>query len=121
MIKRLPRTHTFLVDAFVDTFENANPLPGWLVKGKPSCYQKNHLTDATIMINYRPIACLNITYKLYISLLNAFLEGHCTINNIITVEQAGGRKHSWGCTYQLLSNTIFLDQVKKRRKSLFMM
>ena len=27
VIKRLPNTHTFLVDAFVDTFENANPLP----------------------------------------------------------------------------------------------
>ena len=40
MIKRLPSTHRFLVDAFADTFENANLLPGWLVKGKPSCYQK---------------------------------------------------------------------------------
>ena len=33
-IKRLPSTHAFLVDIFVDTFENAKPLPSWLVKGK---------------------------------------------------------------------------------------
>ena len=33
-IKRLTSTYTFLVDTFVDIFENANPFPGWLVKGK---------------------------------------------------------------------------------------
>ena len=116
-IKRLPSTHTFL--AFVDTFENAKPLPGWLVKGKTILLPKNQVTEAAK--NYRPIACLKITYKLYTSLLNTFLEDHCPVNNIITVEQAGGRKHSWGCTDQLLVNKMVLDQVKKQRKNLFMM
>ena len=106
-IKRLPSTHTFLVHAFVDIFENAKPLPGWLVKEKTILLPKNQVTEA--VKNYRPIACLNITYKLYTSLLNAFLEGHCTANNIITVEQAGERKHSWGCTDQLFINRMVLD------------
>ena len=53
------------------------------------------------------IACLNITYKLYASLLNKFLENHC-----MTMEQAGEKKHSWGCADQLLINKIVLDQVK---------
>ena len=117
-IKSLPSTHTFLVDAFIDTFENAKPLPGWLVKGKTILLPKNQVTEAAK--NYRPIACLNITYKLYTSLLNTFLEDHCAVNIIITVE-AGGRKHSWGCTDQLLINKMVLDQVKKQRKKLFMM
>ena len=26
-VKKLPSTHTFLVNAFVDAFENNNPLP----------------------------------------------------------------------------------------------
>ena len=119
MIKKLPSTHTFLVDAFVDTFENAKPLPGWFVKGKTILLPKNQVTEAAK--NYRPIACLNITYTLYTSLLNTFLEDHCTINNIITVEQAEGRRHSWGCINQLLINKMVLDQVKKQRKNLFMM
>ena len=118
-IKRLPSTHIFLVHAFVDIFENAKPLPGWLVKEKTILLPKNQVTEA--VKNYRPIACLNITYKLYTSLLNTFLEDHCTANNIITVEQAGGRKHSWGCTDQLLMNKMVLDEVKKQRKILFMM
>ena len=118
-IKRLTSAHTFLVDDFIDTFENAKPLPGWLVKGKTILLPKNQVTEAAK--NYRPIACLKITYKLYTSLLNTFLEDHCPVNNIITVEQAGGRKHSWGCTDQLLVNKMVLDQVKKQRKNLFMM
>ena len=31
------------------------------------------------------------------------------------------RKHSWGCTDQLLIHKMVLDQVKKQRKNLFMM
>ena len=61
VIKRLPSTHTFLVHAFVDIFENAKPLPGWLVKEKTILLPKNQVTEA--VKNYRPIACLNITYN----------------------------------------------------------
>ena len=118
-IKKLPSTHTFLVNAFVDAFDNNKPLPNWLVKGKTILLPKNQETG--IAKNYRLIACLNITYKLYTSLLNKFLENHCTTNNIITMEQAGGKKHSWGCADQLLINKMVLDQVKQQRKNLFMM
>ena len=61
VIKRLPSTHIFLVHAFVDIFENAKPLPGWLVKEKTILLPKNQVTEA--VKNYRPIACLNITYN----------------------------------------------------------
>ena len=58
-IKKLPSTHTFLVNAFVDAFDNNKPLPNWLVKGKTILLPKNQETG--IAKNYRPIACLNIT------------------------------------------------------------
>ena len=63
-IKKLPSTHKFLVNAFVDAFDNNKPLPNWLVKGKTILLPKNQETGITK--NYR---CLNITYKLYTSLL----------------------------------------------------
>ena len=66
-IKKLPSTHKFLVNAFVDAFDNNKPLPNWLVKGKTILLPKNQETGITK--NYRPTACLNITYKLYTSLL----------------------------------------------------
>ena len=37
------------------------------------------------------------------------------------MEQAGGKKHSWGCPEQFLINKMVLDQVKQQRKNLFMM
>ena len=45
-------------------------------------------------------------------MLNQFLVDHCTTNNIITTEQAGGEKQSWGCTDQLSINTIILEEVQ---------
>ena len=71
--------------------------------------------------NYRPIACLNIMYKLYTCMLNQFIEDHCEYNSIITVEQAGGKKGSWGCTDQLLINKMVLDEVRKFRRNVFTM
>ena len=58
-IKKLPTTHTFLVNAFVNAFDNNKPLPNWLVKGKTILLPKHQETG--IAKNYRPIACLNIT------------------------------------------------------------
>ena len=45
-------------------------------------------------------------------MFNQFLVDHCTTNNIITTEQAGGEKQSWGCTDQLSINTIILEEVQ---------
>ena len=78
-------------------------------------------TETNQATNYRPIACLNITYKLFTAILNTFLEDHCTANDIITIEQAGGKKGSWGCIDQLLVNKMIMDEVRKHRRNLFVM
>ena len=54
-------------------------------------------------------------------MLNIFIEDHCTTNEIITLEQAGGKKGSWGCSDQLLINKMVLDEVRKYRRNLFTM
>ena len=60
-----------------------------LTEAKTTLIAKNgHTKNAK---NYRPIACLNLTYKIYTSCLNIFLTDHCNQNNI-TLEQAAGKK-----------------------------
>ena len=59
-IKKLPSTHTFLVNVFVEAYD-------WLIKGRAILVPKNPETG--ISKNYSSIACLNITYKLYTCLL----------------------------------------------------
>ena len=50
-------------------------------------------------------------YKMYTSCLNSFLQDHCHRNNVITTEQAGGKRESWGCVEQLLINKMVQDEV----------
>ena len=63
--------------------------------------------------------CLNLTYRIYTSCLNIFLTDHCNQNNIITPEQAAGKKGLWGCFKQLLINKAVMSEVKKKRQNLF--
>ena len=65
--------------------------------------------------NYGPIACLNIVNKLYTSCVNIFLQNHCEVNEIITSEQAGGKRGVWGCTEQLPIDNSILSEIRKKR------
>ena len=42
--------------------------------------------------------------KLYTAILASFIMDHCIENDIMTREQTGGKKDSWGCSKQLLTN-----------------
>ena len=94
-------------------------MPQWMITSKTILLPKNAETEKAK--NYRPIACLNIIYKLFTGILNIFIEDHCESNNILTVEQAGGKKGSWGCTDQLLINKMILDEVRKFKRNIFTM
>ena len=97
-------------------YENA-PLPEWFSSAHISLLPKSNETH--IAKNYRPIACLNIQYKLYTSCLNTFLTDHIEKNNIITQEQAAGKKGVWGTIEQLLINKNIMKEVKSLRRNLY--
>ena len=86
------------------------------------------LTSKTILLannsetgnpmNYRPIALQNTMYKIYTAILTEFIMDHCEQNEIITIEQAAGKRGSWGCTDQLLINKMVYEEVKTNRRNL---
>ena len=53
--------------------------------------------------------------------MNKFLQGHCQRNNIITTEQAGGKREVLGCLEQLFKNKIILEEVTENCHSLITM
>ena len=106
-----------LANLYQNPFEGLTTLPDWLTLAKTILLPKNGHTQAAK--NYRPITCLNLTYKLYTSCLNNFLEHHCRINNIITVEQAGGKKGIWGTTEQVLINKSILKEAKTLKRNIY--
>ena len=118
-VKNLTALHKSLCDLLSSAKEGVTQLPDWLVLSRTILLPKSENTSD--VRNYRPIACQNCTYKLYTGILNCFLENHCIENSIITEEQAGGKRGSWGCTDQLLINKMILDEVKQHRRNIFMM
>ena len=54
-------------------------------------------------------------------MITSLIIDHCTTNNIITPEQAGGKQGSWGCTDQLLIKKMILDEAKQHRCNLLIM
>ena len=69
-MKKLSSTQPHLLSQFNGIFESNKPLPQWLVRGKTILLAKNDGTK--LLMKYNLIACLNITYKIYISMLNPF-------------------------------------------------
>ena len=69
-MKKLSSTLPHLLSQFNGIFESNKPLPQWLVRGKTILLAKNDGTK--LLMKYHLIACLNITYKIYISMLNPF-------------------------------------------------
>ena len=118
-IKKLTATHTSLLEEYKLIFNGEKEIPQWLALCMTILLPKN--TETENAKNYRPIACQNITYKLFTGIVYTFFEDHCVSNNIITMEQSGGKKGSWGCTDQLLINKMVLEEVTTHRRNLFNM
>ena len=88
----------------------SQPLPNWLSTACTVLLPEN--TDTYIPKNDRPILCLNIFYKLYTSYINSLLMDHVNRNDIITPEQAAGKKAVWRTAEQLLINENILVKSK---------
>ena len=115
-----PPTHTHTPRSLLrESYNGVLELPDWLITSRTILTAKN--TDTHLEKNYRQIACLNTTYKLYTSILNDILNDNCITNNVITVEQAGGKKGSWGCPDQLLINKMGFDEVRQYNRNIFTM
>ena len=57
-------------------------------------------------------------YKLYPGCLNSFISDYVYKNNIITQEQAAGKRGVWGTLEQLRINKNIMKEVKRVRRNL---
>ena len=90
--------------------------PDWLLISVMLLLPKNKETKQPQ--NYRPIALQNAMYKVYTAIIADFIMEQCERNNIITEEQAAGKRGSWGCTGQLLINKMIYEEVVSNRRNL---
>ena len=115
-IKSLKSTNSSILTEFNKIYEDEMLFPDWLATCKTILLTKNDLTREPK--NYLPIACQNIMYKIY---TGNFLGEHCSIIDILTLEQAGDKKDSWGCADQQSTDKMILEQVTNKHRNLLMM
>lgn len=92
-------------------------LPSWLTNGRVVLIYKSGLPEHPA--NYRPIACLNTSYKLITALLAAHLSKQAELHNVLPTEQIAIRKGTWGCTHAaLLDQAVVADATNQKQKPL---
>ena len=100
-IKNMQSVRKMLKRNLRSVLNNHHDLPDQLVTAKTVLVSKNE--EIHKPENYKPIAIQNAIYKTYTALIAEFIMDHCESNDIVTEEQAAGKRNSWGFTYQLLT------------------
>ena len=115
-IKRLTSTHDHLVSLYTKLLNNRIDLPNWLTL--TVTYRLPTNNDTNDPKKYRPIACENNMLKIYTAIIAQIVNEHCVKNNVITLNQAGGKSGSWGYIDQLLINKMITEEVITNRRNL---
>ena len=91
-------------------------IPTWITHGRTVLIPKSkELSDEK---NYRPITCLNTSYKIFTGLLSKHMKNHADRNEIWDKSQLGTCSGVLGTVYQLLIDSAIMDEVRERKRNL---
>ena len=94
-------------------------VPGWLVEGRTILVMKDS-KNGTEVGNYRPIACLNLKWKLLIGIISDKTYDHLEKNRLLPEEQKGKRRKCQGTKDQLAIYRFIFQNGRKRKANLSM-
>ena len=97
----------------------AGDVPGWLVEGRTILVMKDS-KNGTEVGNYRPIACLNLIWKLLTGIISDKTYDHLEKNRLLPEEQKGSRRKCQGTKDQLAIDRCILQNCRKRKTNLSM-
>ena len=89
-------------------------VPGWLVGGRTILVMKDS-KKGTEVGNYRPIACLNLIWKLLTGIISDKTYDHLEENKLLPEEQKGSRRKCQGMKDQLDIDRCLLQNCRKRQ------
>ena len=93
-----------------------NMIPQWWPAGRTVLIQKTkELGDVK---NYRPITCLNTSYKLMTGLIGKYMRDHAMENEIWDEGQLGGVEGVLGTVDQLLIDVCIMEEVRSYHRNL---
>ena len=76
-------------------------VPNWMAEGKTTLLMKDK-TKGTDAANYRPIACLNLLWKVLTGMFAEIAYKHLDDNSLLTDEQKGCKKNTGGTKDHLI-------------------
>ncbi|XP_063610625.1 uncharacterized protein LOC134784476 [Penaeus indicus] len=117
-IKNVKSIHPMLTAMFNDSLISGI-VPEWLTKGRTVLSMKDK-TRGIEVTNYRPITCLFLMWKLFISIISEKIYSHLDSNGLLPEEQKGCRKKSRGTKDQLLIDKAIIKNCKRRKIDLAM-
>ena len=102
--------------AFTDMYIDTAMYPGWWSSGRTVMLPKmKNLSDEK---NYRPITCLNISYKILKSLVAKYMREHNAVNEIWDEGQLGAVEGILGTIDQLIMDRCFKEEIKQHHHNL---
>lgn len=110
-LKSLKHTHKYFAKFFNDFINDPECMPEYLTRGRTFMLPKDN--DTKNPAKYRPITCLNTTYKLLTGILTDRLYAHLTRNGILAEEQKGCRRGSKGCKEQVLLDSVIVGSNRR--------
>ena len=90
-------------------------IPTWWRLGTVLIPKSKDLSDEK---NYRPITCLDTSYKLLTGLVGKFMKNHATENNIWDEGQLGAAEGVLGTVDHLIIDRCIMEEVKTQRRNL---
>lgn len=117
-LKRFSNLHARIANHLNVCITNGN-VPEWMVEGRTTLVMKDKI-KGTVVGNYRPIACLNLLWKLLTGVFAEKTYHHLSSNKLLPVEQKGGRRGSQGTKDHLAIDKTVLRNCKRRLTNLCM-
>ena len=117
-LKNLSFLHKNIAENLSECISTGN-VPDWLVEGRTTLLMKDP-TKGTEVGNYRPIACLNLLWKLLTGVISDKTYMHLENNNLFPNEQKGGKRKCQGTKDQLAIDRAMLKNCKRRSTNLSM-
>ena len=117
-LKSFTAVHEVLATVLNECVE-VGDVPGWLVERRTILVMKDS-KKGTEVGNYRPIACLNLIWKLLTGIISDKTYDHLEENKLLPGEQKGSRRKCQGTKDQIVIDRYILQNCRKRKTNLSM-
>ena len=112
-LKSFAAVHEVLATV-LNEYLKVGDVPGWLVEGRTILVMKDSKKD-TEMVDYRPIACLNLIWKLLTGIISDKTCDHLEENKLLPEEQKGSRRKCQGMKRSTCDRQMHIVKLQEKK------